>query len=214
MRRAVVYAALGDPGRLRIADILSVSDASPSELAALLDMPSNLLAHHLKVLREVGLVTSHRSQGDGRRQYLRLVDHSLAPRSATRLAAPRRVVFVCTANSARSQLAAALWRRESPIPTASAGTHPKDSIDPGAIEAAARHELALPRVRPRVLEGVVAEDDLLITVCDLAHEELRVPATLHWSIPDPVSVGTPTAFDSAFDEIRGRVRALVPRLAS
>jgi ArsR family transcriptional regulator, arsenate/arsenite/antimonite-responsive transcriptional repressor / arsenate reductase (thioredoxin) len=36
-------------------------------------MPSNLLAHHLRVLEEAGLVTRHRSEGDKRRSYLRLV---------------------------------------------------------------------------------------------------------------------------------------------
>ncbi|WP_232221738.1 metalloregulator ArsR/SmtB family transcription factor [Nocardioides sp. J54] len=209
-----MYAALGDPARLRIADILSVGDASPSELAAALDMPSNLLAHHLKVLREVGLVTSHRSQGDGRRQYLRLADRTLLPATTEPLAAPARVVFVCTANSARSHLAAALWRRASQVPAASAGTHPGDRIDPGAIDAAARHGVPLPRVRPRMITDVVTEDDLVITVCDLAHEELRVWAELHWSIPDPVSVGTPKAFDAALADIEGRVLSLVPRLAS
>lgn len=214
IRRAAVYAALGDPARLRIVDILSVTDASPSELAALLDMPSNLLAHHLKVLREVGLITSHRSQGDGRRQYLRLADRTLGSQPSTPLAPPPRVVFVCTANSARSHLAAALWRRASRIPTTSAGTHPGNRIDPGAVDAATRHELPLPRVRPRVLGDVVTNEDLVITVCDLAHEELSVPNKLHWSIPDPVSVGTPAAFDSAFTDLEGRVQALVPRLAS
>ena len=54
----------------------------------------------------------------------------------------------------------------------------------------------------------------MITVCDLAHEDLSVPHTLHWSIPDPVRVGTESAFDAAYDEIEGRVRALAPRLAS
>lgn len=214
LRRAAVYAALGDPARLRIADILATSDASPSELAATLGMPSNLLAHHLKVLREVGLVTSQRSQGDGRRQYLRLADRTLDPQAALRLATPQRVVFVCTANSARSHLAAALWRRASRIPTASAGTHPGDRIAPGAIDAATRHAVPLPRVRPRALAEVVTEGDLVITVCDLAHEELEVHNELHWSIPDPVSVGTPAAFDSALADLEGRVRALVPRLAS
>jgi protein-tyrosine-phosphatase len=209
-----VYAALGDPARLRIADILSVGDASPSELAAVLDMPSNLLAHHLKVLREVGLVSSHRSQGDGRRHYLRLADRALVPGSAEPVATPARVVFVCTANSARSHLAAALWRRASHVPAASAGTHPGDRIAPGAVEAAARHGVPLPRVRPRAITDVVTEGDLVITVCDLAHEELRVAAELHWSIPDPVSVGSPEAFDAALADIESRVLSLVPRLAS
>ena len=214
-RRAAVYAALGDPARLRIVDILTTSDAAPSELTEALGMPSNLLAHHLKVLREVGLVSSHRSQGDGRRQYLRLVEHTRAvPQHAPPTPTPARVVFVCTANSARSHLAAALWRRTSDVPSASAGTHPADRIDPGAIEVAGRRDLPLPRLRPRALADVIGEGDLVITVCDLAHEELGVPHELHWSIPDPVRVGTDAAFDAAYDEIEGRVRALGPRLAS
>jgi|SRR5680860_297365 len=212
-RRAAVYAALGDPARLRIVDILTTGDAAPSELTKALGMPSSLLAHHLKVLREVGLVSSHRSQGDGRRQYLRLVEHTgtVAPHATP---TPARVVFVCTANSARSHLAAALWRRTSDVPASSAGTHPADRIDPGAIEVAGRRDLPLPRLRPRALADVIGEGDLVITVCDLAHEELAVPHELHWSIPDPVRVGTNAAFDAAYDEIEGRVRALAPRLAS
>jgi len=216
-RRAAVYAALGDPARLRIVDILATGDASPSELIEALGMPSNLLAHHLNVLREVGLVSSHRSQGDGRRQYLRLVEHTgtVPPHAVPTLTpTPARVVFVCTANSARSHLAAALWRRTSAVPSASAGTHPADRIDPGAIEVAGRRELPLPRLRPRALADVIGEGDLVITVCDLAHEEIGVPHELHWSIPDPVRVGTTAAFDAVYDEIEGRVRALAPRLAS
>jgi len=213
VRRAAVYAALGDPARLRIVDILTSGDAAPSELTEALGMPSNLLAHHLKVLREVGLVSSHRSQGDGRRQYLRLVEHTgtVAPHAVP---TPGRVVFVCTANSARSHLAAALWRKASDVPSTSAGTHPADRIDPGAIEVAGRRDLPLPRLRPRALADVIGEGDLVITVCDLAHEELGVPHDLHWSIPDPVRVGTDAAFDAAYEEIAGRVLALAPRLAS
>lgn len=212
-RRAAVFAALGDPARLRIVDILTSGDAAPSELAEALGMPSNLLAHHLNVLREVGLVSSHRSQGDGRRQYLRLVEQAgrVAPDAVP---TPTRVVFVCTANSARSHLAAALWRRASEVPSASAGTHPADRIDPGAIEVAGRHDLPLPRIRPRTLADVIGKGDLVITVCDLAHEELGVPHELHWSIPDPVPDGTHAAFDAAYVEIESRVRNLAPRLAS
>lgn len=209
-----MYAALGDSARLRIVDILTTGDASPSELAEALGMPSNLLAHHLKVLREVGLVSSHRSQGDGRRQYLRLVEHPRGVAPHVVPTPPARVVFVCTANSARSQLAAALWRQTSDVPSTSAGTHPADRIDPGAIEVAGRHDLPLPRRRPRDLASVIGEGDLVITVCDLAHEEPGVPHELHWSIPDPVRIGTDAAFDAAYDEIEGRVRALAPRLAS
>lgn len=212
-RRAAVYAALGDPARLRIVDILTTGDAAPSELIETLGIASNLLAHHLRVLREVGLVSSHRSQGDGRRQYVRLVEHTLTVATPP-VAPPGRVVFVCTANSARSHLAAALWRRVSDVPSTSAGTHPGDRIDPGAIAVAGRHDLPLPRRRPRALADVIGEGDLVITVCDLAHEDLGVPHTLHWSVPDPVRVGTESAFDAAYAEIEGRVLALAPRLAS
>jgi protein-tyrosine-phosphatase len=121
--------------------------------------------------------------------YLRLAGGALDQRGPTTLA-PGRVVFVCTANSARSHLAAALWRQASAIPSASAGTHPAERIDPAAIDVAHRHGLPLPRVRPRHLDQVVTDGDLVVTVCDLAHEELGRLSQLHWSIPDPVRVGT------------------------
>ena len=209
-RRAAVHAALGDPARLRIVDLLLLGDASPSELAAGLGMPSNLLAHHLKVLENSGVVSRHRSEGDRRRTYLRLTGSALNERvPATRV--PERIVFVCTANSARSHLASALWRRASVIPSISAGTHPADRIDPAAIEAAQRHGLPLPRVRPRHLDEVLADSDLVVSVCDLAHEELGLVSQLHWSIPDPVRLGTTAAFDDAYEEIENRVGGLASR---
>lgn len=66
-RRAAVYAALGDPGRLAIVDALLLGEASPTELQRLLVMPSNLLAHHVRVLEKVGVVSRHRSEADRRR---------------------------------------------------------------------------------------------------------------------------------------------------
>ncbi len=211
-RRAAVYGALSDPVRLRIVDILALGDASPSELMGVLSIPSNLMAHHLKNLREAGLVASHRSQGDGRKQYLRLVESALAL-TAPSVAAPQRLVFVCTANSARSHLASALWSQASPIPAVSAGTHPAERIDPGALQVAARHGLPLPEVAPQELSSISADGDLVVTVCDLAHEEIDVPRRLHWSVPDPVSAGTPAAYDAAYDEIEVRVAGLAARLA-
>jgi hypothetical protein len=88
--------------------------------------------------KQAGLVSRRRSEGDRRRTYLRLVPGALGPPARPPAPAARRVLFVCTANSARSHLAAALWRRASEIPAASAGTHPAAVIDPGAIAAAAR----------------------------------------------------------------------------
>src|ERR1700760_1787173 len=140
-RRAAMHAALADAARLTITDTLADGDASPSELAALLAMPSNLLAHHLRVLESAGIITRRRSDGDRRRSYLRLVPGSLDTSAGAPARAAQRVLFVCTANSARSHLAAALWRQASAVPAASAGTHPAGAIDPGAIDAAQRHQL-------------------------------------------------------------------------
>ena len=218
-RRAVIHAALADTARLQIADTLQAGDASPSELAAMLAMPSNLLAHHLQVLEQAGVIARRRSEGDRRRTYLRLIPGPLDALAAPPARAARRVLFVCTANSARSHLAAALWRRASTIPAASAGTHPAAAIDPGAIAAARRHRLPLPRPRPRHIDDVQRDDDLIITVCDLAHEELAheelgCRAAMHWSVPDPVPAGDPGSFDAALAELSHRVGRFAPRLAA
>ncbi len=211
-RRAALHGALSDPGRLAVVDLLSRGDASPSELAAELSMPSNLLAHHVNVLVEHGLVERTRSEGDRRRTYLRLLPTELGPLTTSPLPRPARVLFVCTANSARSHLAAALWRRASQIPAASAGTHPAPVIHPGAIAAAARHDVDLRDGRPRTVDDVRREGDLVITVCDRAHEEVGLTADVHWSIPDPVADGSDDAFDHAVTELSRRVAQLAPRL--
>ena len=119
-----MHAALGDPGRLAIVDALLLGEASPSELQRLLAMSSNLLAHHVRVLEQVGVVSRHRSEADRRRTYLALVPGALDVLRPMTLHDAVRVVFVCTHNSARSQLAAALWNDTSPVPATSAGTHP------------------------------------------------------------------------------------------
>ena len=213
-RRAALHAALADPARLRIVDTLTLGDASPSELAAMLVMPSNLLAHHLRVLEAEGLISRTRSEGDKRRSYLRLVPTALDQLVPAPLQPVVRVLFVCTANSARSHLAAALWRHASPVPATSAGTHPAQRIDPGAIAAAERHQLPLRRTRPHRIDDVRAAGDLVITVCDLAHEELGPDTDLHWSIPDPVPAARAAAFDRAYDALARRVSELAPRLAA
>jgi ArsR family transcriptional regulator, arsenate/arsenite/antimonite-responsive transcriptional repressor / arsenate reductase (thioredoxin) len=213
-RRAAVHAALGDTTRLRIVDTLRLGDASPSELSTALSLPSNLLAFHLRTLESAGLVERHRSEGDRRRTYLRLSHEALDELAGPTLARPARVVFVCTANSARSQLAAALWRRASQVAGTSAGTHPAERIDPGAHAVARRHDLPLPQARPRHLDDVLADGDLVITVCDRAHEQLLDRRRLHWSIPDPVRIGTSAAFDEAYDAIAARVTDLADTLPS
>jgi protein-tyrosine-phosphatase len=212
--RAAVHAALADPARLTAIDTLVAGDASPSDLAAVLAMPSNLLAHHLRVLEQAGLVTRRRSDGDRRRAYLQLVPGALESLTRPPLRTAGRVLFVCTANSARSHLAAALWRRASTVPAASAGTRPAARIDPGAIAAAGRRHLPIRRLRPCHVSDVRQDGDLIITVCDLAREELGRQAAVHWSVPDPVPAGDPASFDAALAELSHRVARLAPRLAA
>ena len=211
-RRAAVHAALGDPGRLAIVDALVLGEASPSELQRLLDMPSNLLAHHVRVLERAGVVSRHRSEGDRRRSYLRLTPGSLeALRPVPGVfQGAVRVVFVCTENSARSQLATAIWTGTGAVPATSAGTHPAAAVHPGAVAAAARHRLPLTPTTPRHVEDVLRTDDVVITVCDAAHEELG--AGLHWSIPDPARRGDEAAFDHAIDELTDRIGRLAPAI--
>jgi protein-tyrosine-phosphatase len=212
-RRTGVHAALADPTRLRIVDELATSDRSPSELAASLGIGSNLLAHHLAVLERAGILERSASAGDGRRRYLRLAPDALASiaEPVASLVA-RHVLFVCTANSARSQLAAAAWNARHEVAASSAGTHPSSSVRPEAVEAAARAGLDLRGARPRSVRDVTEDPDLVVTVCDVAHEELGPLAEgvrlLHWSIPDPARDGSPRAFDEALRRIDARVDAL------
>ena len=212
--RVARHAALADPARLRIMDLLTLGDFSPSELQAELGMPSNLLSHHLRTLEEAGLATRHRSEADKRRSYLRLAPGALVGLIPGAAHAATRVLFVCTRNSARSQLATALWRQVSDIPAASAGTHPASRIARGAIETARRHGLELPDIAPRTLEEVAGEADLVVTVCDNAHEELTGLGGIHWSVPDPLRLDTAAAFDQAFDDITRRVADLAPRITA
>ena len=75
--RAALHAALAEPTRLRIVDLLQLGDASPAAMQHDLGISSNLLAHHLAQLAEVGVIARHRSEGDRRRTYIRLVPGTL-----------------------------------------------------------------------------------------------------------------------------------------
>ena len=209
-----MHAALADPTRLAIVDILAVGDASATRLSAQLDVPSNLLAHHLGILQSADVVVRRRSEGDRRRSYWRLVHASLAALAVPvpiGLSRPARVVFVCTANSARSHLAAALWPAVSGIPATSAGTRPAARIAAGARATARRHGTDLPGARPQHLDDVARQGDLVVTVCDRAHEALGDRSQVHWSVADPVPDGTRAAFDRAYDDLAARVDHLGPR---
>jgi protein-tyrosine-phosphatase len=215
--RASVFAALGDPHRLRVVELLTSSDLTPSQLAVHLGIGSNLLAHHLRILEDADVVESLRSEGDGRRRYLRLVHGTVGTLEIeTGLVAANHVLFVCTGNSARSQLAAAMWSQVNDIPAESAGTHPAMKVHRLAVRIGKRAGLDLTRARPRALAEVVDPPDLVVTVCDRAHEELArseaVVRTLHWSVPDPVNVGSAAAFSKSVGDLEQRVSRLAPHV--
>lgn len=210
--RVAKHAALADPARLRIVDLLTLGDWSPTELQARLEMPSNLLSHHLRTLEHAGLAVRQRSEADRRRSYVRLAAGALEGLVPAAEHSARSVLFVCTRNSARSQLAASLWRHVSDIPSSSAGTHPADSIARGALDVARRHGLHLADVQPRTLAQVAGEGDFIVTVCDNAHEELAGMGDVHWSVPDPLRLNTREAFEDAFADISHRINELAPRL--
>lgn len=215
-RRAQIYAALGDPLRVGIVELLEVQDVSPDALAAQLDIPGNLLAHHLKVLQSAGIVERSQSRHDRRRTYVHLLPNVLegVHFGAKEIAVPR-VVFVCTHNSARSVLADAIWKGASDVPSTSAGTHPADRINPGAQAAAKRHGYVISQQKPQLISTVVTPKDLVVSVCDSVNEELGVipNAHVHWSIPDPASVGTSQAFDAAVTDLEGRIAHLSSRVS-
>jgi protein-tyrosine-phosphatase/DNA-binding transcriptional ArsR family regulator len=211
--RAQIHAALGDAHRLAIVDELVLSDRSPSELRAMLGIDSNLIAHHLDVLERLKLIERSPSQGDRRRTYVRLIPENLADFSFGESLSVRRLVFVCTENVARSQLAAAVWNHLGlKIPAFSGGTHPKGRVHPGAVKAAARRGLNLRKARPGPIPPRQSLD-VVITVCDRAHEALRAagdPGDLHWSVPDPVAAPGPNAFEVAADLLTHRIQRLTP----
>jgi len=211
--RAAVHAALGEPVRLALADRLITGDVSPSDLAEALGLGTNLLAHHLKVLESAGVIRRVRSAGDRRRSYVQLRLDNPVVRGALpgqpAATTPRRVLFVCSANSARSQLAAAAWNSVSAVPATSGGTHPAVRVHPRAVTVAARHGLDLSHARPAALDGRLDDADLIVAVCDNAHEELGPDLPrLHWSVQDPAPLDTDAAFETAFSDISSRVHHL------
>ncbi len=206
------HAALADHARLGIAQELLLRDLSPGEIAERWHLTTPLVAHHVKVLIAAGLAVRTPSEHDRRRSYLALrhddpdvvalVGIGAGARETIR---PTRVAFVCTRNSARSKIAAALWRRGGGIPVVDAGTSPSAAPHAETLRAAGRRNLD---VDPAMHDArtMLRPDDLIIAVCDHAHETW--PATSprwHWSIADPVNDPSPATFDRTCDILAARI---------
>lgn len=209
LQRAAIHSALGEPARLAIIDELSMSDRSPRDLGSRLRIPSNLLAHHLDTLENIGLIIRSTSSGDARRRYVRLSPSNVQEIHPRRVSQQRPMLFLCTHNSARSQLAAAIWQERTGQPAKSAGTAPASHIHRQTISAAKRNKIELQDVAPTAVKKIPRKVQV-VTVCDLVYEELRAPLDWwHWSIPDPVPSGNAEAFDAVVAELKIRINQVI-----
>jgi ArsR family transcriptional regulator, arsenate/arsenite/antimonite-responsive transcriptional repressor / arsenate reductase (thioredoxin) len=214
--RARIHAALGDENRLKFVDALARSDRTFQELATVAGLPSNAAAHHLDVLEAADLIERRVSEGDHRRRYITPRIEQLAGALTRPSVRPRAVLFVCTHNSARSQFAAAAWQQRTGLAAQSAGNDPSERVHPYAVRAAAEVGLDLAGMTPKGYEAVTVAPDLVVSVCDRAHEA-GIPfegSAIHWSIPDPVRAGTVGAFRRAFADLSTRIDRLAATSAA
>jgi protein-tyrosine-phosphatase/DNA-binding transcriptional ArsR family regulator len=201
----------GHPLRWRLMSELARSDRRVGELCALARRRQSLVSYHLRQLRDGGLVSTRRSAADGRDSYYVLdlarcgellsstgvsLHPALAPTARVRPrrergSTPARVLFLCTGNSARSQIAEALAEQLSggAVSAASAGSHPKP-LHPNAVRVMRERGIDLGGRRSRhVGEFVAQRFDYVISLCDRVREVCPEfpggPELIHWSIPDP-----------------------------
>ena len=121
---------------------------------------------------------------------------------------PFRVLFVCTGNSARSQIAQALLNRKGRgrFIADSAGSQPAERVNPMAISTMEKHGYFWTGHPPQGLDAVMGQPwDFVITVCDRAKESCPIfpgqPVMAHWGMPDPAeATGTETERERAFDD--------------
>jgi len=228
----------GHPLRWRLLSELACSDRRVGELCALAGRRQSLVSYHLRQLRDGGLVSMRRSAADGRDTYyvldlprcgelLSSAGMSLhpglspTPRAVREPAAtPARVLFLCTGNSARSQIAEALAEQLSggAVSAASAGSHPKP-LHPNAVRVMRERGIDLAGRRSKHLgEFATQRFDYVITLCDRVREVCPEfpggPALIHWSIPDPArgpgsDEETLPAFERTATELGTRVGLLI-----
>ena len=212
-----------------------MSDRAVRELTGITGEPQNLVSYHLRRLRDGGLVRSRRSAADGRDTYyavdlvscqdqLQAAGHALHPAlsvaadSSVKVVARRRVLFLCTGNSARSQIAEALIEHLSDgmVTAASAGSHPK-ALHPDAVRVMRTRGIDISGNRTKHLEEFVSQRfDRVITLCDRVREVCPEfpsrPTLVHWSIADPARESR-SAFERTAAELETRIRFLLPLLA-
>ncbi len=238
---------LADEQRWRLLQELALSDRKVSELTDLVEKPQNLVSYHLASLRNAGIVSSRRSSADQRDTYyridlrrcadlLRSVGSALQPGLRLDVIPPRTpngrhprrkpsVLFLCTGNSARSQMAEALLEHHSggTIRARSAGSHPKP-LHPNAVRMMAERGIDISKQPSKHLDRFAeARFDRVITLCDKVREICPefpgAAAVIHWSMPDPDSAGATSessyeAFARTAEELESRIPFLISELIS
>jgi protein-tyrosine-phosphatase/DNA-binding transcriptional ArsR family regulator len=232
-----------NPIRWRLLEELARSDRAVRELTRLLDTPQSLVSYHLGRLRDGELVTARRSSADRRDSYYALdlarcgallqgagaalhPGLGLAPSGppeppvAHRSARRPRVLFLCTGNGSRSQIAEALLDSLShgSVEVMSAGSHPKP-VHPNAVRVLRERGIDISAKRSKHLDEFTRRRfDAVVTLCDRVREVCPEfpgePEAVHWSIPDPGLEGeTPAASYPAFvrtaQELDTRIRFLL-----
>jgi ArsR family transcriptional regulator, arsenate/arsenite/antimonite-responsive transcriptional repressor / arsenate reductase (thioredoxin) len=230
--------------RWKILVLLGRSDYHVQEIVRQLELPQNLVSYHLRRLYDQNLVTERRSTADGRDIYYSLdvntlrtlyfaAADSLNPAlnttdidSALQEAVSHlpnkkvRVLFLCTHNSARSQMAEGILRHLSGdrIEAFSAGSQPT-SLHPLAIQTMSKMGIDISRQRSKRLDEYLDQSfDYIVTVCDRVRESCPTfpgdPERVHWSFIDPAAVeGSEKERSRAFDQVAlqltNRIRFLV-----
>jgi len=237
-----LFKALADETRIAIVRLLAFTDLRGGEIVTHLQLPQNAVSYHLKQLRDVGLLHDHRSHADARDIYYsldvrrmhalyrdagRVLHPSLTDeepaagdyRTKPAHDRPLHVLFLCTHNSARSQLAEAVLRRQGGalVEVVSAGSEPT-TVHPIALDVLRAHDVDPRPHHAKSLDAFVGRSfDQVITVCDRVNDHCPVfpddPVRLHWSFPDPTRLpdaeGQRQLLEGIWDELQVRVSLLL-----
>ena len=243
-----LFRLAGHAVRWRLIQELALSDRQVRELTTLVREQQSLTSYHLGQLRQGGLVSVRRSSADARDAYYSLdlvacrdalvdagaslhpglrqslptsspVDGTLAPRAGRSAV---RVLFVCTGNSARSQMAQALLETAGgpAVTVQSAGVSPKE-IHPGAVRVMRARGIDISGRRPKHVDELEGQTfDVVVTLCDRAREACadlaRWGVARHWSMADPASEAASdddAPFVRAADELTTRIAFLLPQIS-
>jgi ArsR family transcriptional regulator, arsenate/arsenite/antimonite-responsive transcriptional repressor / arsenate reductase (thioredoxin) len=218
--------------RWQLVQALAAGDYRVNELVSRLDQPLNLVSYHLRQLREGQLVAVRRSEADRRDAYYSLdLDHLRTAYGAAgraihpalvgpvvagaAQARPARVLFVCTHNSARSQIAEGLMRHLSAgqVQVSSAGSEPA-TIHPDAVRTMAALGIDIRAQHAKGFEDVRDQPfDTVITVCDRAREVCPTfpgeAQHIHWGLPDPAAIADEQERQQAFADTAQRLHSRI-----